>query len=405
MDNGIKIGEKKILTQKLAEIFFVVYVIALYFFNGNAEYVVIARILFLPFAGFAGLFIFRKKRFYFGKNVMVAYLTCAWMLASFFWAQNQAMAWINIKTMWQIFLLFFLVYNLFCENEVAYEFLLKALYISGIAFLGYSIYTYGIGDAIDIMSGNKNIRFGNEINQANLFGIQHSMTAMIAFYYLFYRKRFKIFHIVILSLAFLFAMSSGSRKALLIVCIGVLFLTYKRYGMRQVYKVIALVLVLSVVFVSIIQLPMFETINHRMEMLKKNLFDGGGGDSSSEIRMNMITDGWEIFKERILLGYGGRNYAIVSRYRTYAHNNFIEILVDFGLIGFVLYYMNYWNALKNLWKLKNDAGKALLCIFLVRFFMEMAVVCYYDKLHWIILAFSLIAPLKSTNNTEGEIKK
>ena len=218
---------------------------------------------------------------------MIVYLAFAWMFTTYFWAQNQYLAWVKIQTMWKLFLLFFLTYNLFCEEENAYEYLLKCLYVSGIALLGYSIYTYGLREVIEMMSGNSKVRFGTEINQANTFGMLNATTCMVAFYYLFYRKRYRLFHIAILALAFLFAMSSGSRKALLIICIGILFLTYKRYGIRQVYKVVAVVLVLSVVFVSIIQLPVFETINHRMEQLVKNL-SGEDGDSSSATRMNMI---------------------------------------------------------------------------------------------------------------------
>ena len=155
-------------------------------------------------------------------------------------------------------------------------------------------------------------------------------------------------------------------------------------------------------FVSVIQLPVFDTINYRMEQLGKNLSGKGGGDSSSATRANMIIDGWNLYKDRILTGYGINNYRIVSRYRTYAHNNFIEILVDTGLIGFVLYYFIYWNVLKNLWKTKHDSGKALFCIFLIRFIMEIAVITYYAKLHWILLAFFLMNPIEPIKTIEGE---
>ena len=403
MENITNTQQKKGFFQRMAELSFMIYMITLYIFVDRKDSLIISQIAFIAFTGLTTWVILQKQRIHFGKNIMIVYIAFAWMFATYFWAQNQTVAWIKIQTMWKLFLMFFLTYNLFCEEENAHEYLLKCLYIAGIALVVYSIHAYGLSKVIDMMSGSRNVRIGGKINQANLFGMMNATTCMVAFYYLFYRKRFKLFHMAIFALAFLFAMSSGSRKALLIICIGVLFLIYKRYGIHQVYKVVAIVLVLSVVFISIIQLPVFETINYRMEQLGENL-SGDGGDSSSEIRTSMIVDGWNIFKERILTGYGADNYSVLSRYRTYSHNNFIEILVDFGFIGFVLYYMIYCNALKNLWKMKINSGKALLCIFMVRFMMEMAMVSYYDKLHWVLFAFFLMKPTEHVKNIEGEME-
>lgn len=403
MNDDLKVVKKKNFSQIMAEFFFVIYLISVYFFNSNAEYVAIARIIFLPFAGFTMLYLLQRKRFYIGKNVMLVYLSCTWILASFFWAHNQYLAWINVKTMWQIFLLFFLVYNLFCEREDPHEFLLRSLYWAGLALIGYTLYTYGFAEIINMMSKSSNVRLGDEISQANVFGMQHATTTLVAFYYFLYKKKYKPFHIIILAMSFLMAMSSGSRKAVLIIGIGVLYLIYKKYGIRQIYKLITVGIVMVFLFIAVIRMPIFETVRTRMEGAV-NVLKGGVGESSAEIRMNMIKDGWTLFKERILTGYGARNYAVVSRYRTYAHNNFIEILVDFGLIGFTLYYLIYWNALKNLWKAQNDSRKALFCIFLVRFMMEIAAVTYYDKVHWIMFAFFLMKPIEGENNIEGEIE-
>lgn len=387
----------------MAEFFFVIYLISVYFFNSKSEYVAIARVLFLPFAGFTILYLLQRKRFHIGNSVILVYLSCTWILASFFWAHNQYLAWTNVKTMWQIFLLFFLVYNLFCERENSHEFLLRSLYWAGLALIGYTVYTYGFTEIVNMMSKSSNVRLGGDIVQTNVFGMQHATTTLVAFYYFLYKKKYKLFHIIILAMSFLMAMSSGSRKAVLIICIGVVYLIYKKYGIRRIYKLITIGAVMVVIFLGVIRMPMFETVRTRMEGAV-NVLKGGDGDSSAEMRMNMIKDGWTLFKERILTGYGARNYAVVSRYRTYAHNNFIEILVDFGLIGFVLYYLVYWNALKNLWKMRTDAGKALFCIFLVRFMMEIAAVTYYDKVHWIMFAFFLMKPIEEENNIEGEIE-
>ena len=400
MESQSLIKEKKTFFHTMAELLFTVYLITLYVFVDRKETLMLSKLAFLAFAGVTVLHLLQRKRFHLGKNMMLVYVCFSWMFISTTWAMNSYVASNRTTTLWQVFLLFFLVYNLFCENENIYEGFLRKLYIAGIFLIGYSIYTYGFTGVVKMMMQDHNIRLGKEISHENIFGMKNATTCIIAFYYLFYRVRHKLFHIIILSSSFLLAMSSGSRKALLMTCAGILFLVYQKYGIRKVYKIVAIVLVLALVFSIVIQLPVFETIRHRMEQLGETL-SGGKGDSSSKTRLNMIKEGWRVFKERFLIGYGANNYRIASRYRTYSHNNFIEMLVDFGLIGFTLYYLAYWNAFKNLTKSKEGEAKALLCIFLIRFAMEMAVVTYYDKTNWIMLAIFLIKCKIPDNNVDG----
>ena len=165
-----------------------------------------------------------------------------------------------------------------------------------------------------------------------------------------------------------------------------------------------LLVLFIVVFIAIIKLPMFDTITTRMEDFLEIVTGKGQGDASTQTRLDMILDGWNVFKERIVVGYGANNYKNVTRYKVYSHNNFVEILVDFGLIGFALYYLIYFHCFKKLRKGKSDAEKALFSIFLVRFIMEIALVTYYDKLNWIFVAFCLINTKENKFLTDDENK-
>lgn len=395
--------KNKTFFQKMAEFFFVLYMVTLYIFVDRTETVRISQAVFLLFVGCTGIFILQRQRVHMGKGVMGVYIAFTWMFASVLWAQNEYFAWSRAKTMWQLFVLFFFVYNLYYEEENAHETVVKALYIAGIALIGYSIYTYGLGEVIKKMTSSS-FRFGKEINQENTFGMLNATTVMAGFYYIFYKEKHKIFHAAVIAAAFLFAMSSGSRKALLMICIAVVYMIYKKYGIQKLYKALAVILVCVLLFSALIRLPVFNTVRERMESFFHFLENDGQADNSSMIRNNMIEDGWKLFKERIITGYGANNFAAVSRYGTYAHNNFIEMLVDFGIVGFFLYYMIYFNAFKNLKNVRSDAGKALFCVFMTRLLMEIAMITYYDKRHWILMAFFLIKEQRDETETLKEVE-
>ncbi len=349
------------------------------------------------FAVFTVIAVLRSKSIHIGKNVMAVYIAFTWMFATVFWAKNEHDAALMMKTMWQLFIQFFLAYNLFAKQSDAHDSLLRSLYISGLVLIGYSIYVYGLSDVISAMAGDGTVRFGAEINQENIFGMYNATTVLVAFYYFLYKRKFKIFHAVAAAGSFVFAMSSGSRKALLMILGGALIMVYKKYGWKKLYKIVAVVAILAVIFSAVMKLPMFETISSRMESVTEVVTGEGQGDTSARKRLSMIVEGWDVFKDRVVIGFGANNYKNVTRFRTYSHNNFIEILVNFGLFGFVLYYLIYFYGFKNLWKAKNDAGKALFSIFFVRFAMEIAMVTYYGKIHWVMMAFYLISAERILN--------
>ena len=89
---------------------------------------------------------------------------------------------------------------------------------------------------------------------------------------------------------------------------------------------------------------------------------------------------------------------------TYSHNNFVEILVGVGGIGFLIYYYYYIKLLFEYIKIyfKNRASQILnvtaIC-FIVMFSMHFAVVSYYAIEQGIIILFMSKA-IKFNENSE-----
>ena len=71
--------------------------------------------------------------------------------------------------------------------------------------------------------------------------------------------------------------------------------------------------------------------------------------------MHLIEQGLEAFRTHPFFGGGWYYFSKYTGIHSYSHNNFIEILVTYGVFGFSLYYgMYYFLILKLIKIVKND---------------------------------------------------
>lgn len=59
---------------------------------------------------------------------------------------------------------------------------------------------------------------------------------------------------------------------------------------------------------------------------------------AEEDRVERIIDGFKVFLNRPLFGYGYNGFANNTRFTAYSHNDYIETLCDIGMVGFSIYY-------------------------------------------------------------------
>ena len=94
---------------------------------------------------------------------------------------------------------------------------------------------------------------------------------------------------------------------------------------------------IGVVFFLIMNVPfLYNEVGFRFEGIVTN----GEVEGSFRGRERMIALGWSLFRDNPLLGYGVNNFRALSPWNTYAHNNYVELLVDVGVIGTALFY--FW---------------------------------------------------------------
>ena len=167
---------------------------------------------------------------------------------------------------------------------------------------------------------------------------------------------------IVLVLGYYGMFLTGGRKYIVIpvVFLYILFLFKQdRAGRQHFIKYTFIIVAVAVsIYFLIMKIPMFyDIIGVRMEgVLAFVTGDVSSADSSSIIRGRMIQIGLDKWMQSPIWGYGFDSFKYYNQIVTgrfyYSHNNFVELLYNEGIIGFVLYYWYYIRVIMIAWKRK-----------------------------------------------------
>ena len=346
-------------------------------------YVISNGILVLFFLYVAYICAKRSWKIRVGRGLLFAVLTFGYMAISCAWAYSQSIASSQLRSQVYMIVLLFAVYEtciLYPELIVNY---VHAIYVSSYLMIFYALYVYG-GISGFLSTFSTIGRMGGIVNGENGFGMLFAEGSIAAFYYLIYKGRKQA---IIGALLFpLFSMTSGSRKAILFIILGIVVLLFARYGFKRVYKSVFGSAVILVALYFVIKLPMFGTLSRRIDQL---FLGTNTGDIKRE---QFIQSGLELIKGwRGIIGYGLDNFKIASGRGVYSHNNYIEALVSFGVFGTLIYYLMYLRGIIGVYR--SAKGKSIyvpvLIIFGLFIAMEYGMVTMYTKEIWILLGIAL----------------
>lgn len=278
--------------------------------------------------------------------------------------------------------------------------LVRAIYAAGIVLALYTILKQGgIGGYFSQLSSGA--RVGSNVNNVNTIGLGAGTSAIIAFYYVFCRRRPQ--HLACLALCILVALGTGSNKALVILALGCMFVllcnSISSGSMLSFVKLVFGVVAALLVLVFLLQLPMFETISTRFQGMVNSYMGSGRMDSSAITRNALVEAGIDQFFRTPLLGIGINNGGVVAMQAVghdyYLHNNYIELLVGVGLIGAALFYaLPVASVIVCLRKVRRGDSEAVLvaAILLTWLIIQWGYVAYYSKPTYLYLAlFAAVA--------------
>lgn len=279
-------------------------------------------------------------------------------------------------------------------------------YIIGSLILSVRIVnTYGgIQDIMDFVSLEGENRLGGLLGNENAIGLflANGILCSLIFFMRNKSRLVKILTVVAMILLLVMLLFTGSRKSLAFVILGVLLILYFNYRKEKFDKKLRVLLIVAVVgillYYAVTTLEMFSTINDRLGLLFEGVFGEGSSYETDQTREMMIAEGLAAFYEKPLFG-NGTGYSDIL-FSTYSHNNFVELLMNYGIIGFAAYYTIYICLLFRLWHLVKSRNLYAIYFFVytwVQLILGVGWVNYYERSVQIVtaLAFGFIFATKN----------
>ena len=259
---------------------------------------------------------------------------------SMLWCLSESFAFDVIKSqIINIVALFLILFSL--NYGFKFSTLLKCYFVATLFNAVYILLTIDVSQLGEVQVGTNLIEGWN----GNGIGFMATQGAIIGVY-LFRETTFKFEKLIItlgiIFLAFLSAYT-GSRTAFIVLILGFIVYYWMCNPKKAVKNVILTALVVFCALYVIMNVEGFyNVLGKRFEGLF-SLFTGKGeADTSSMLRDKFIENGKKWFLDKPLFGYGLNNYKVLNLRATgemtYAHNNFIEIAVDLGIVGLIWYY-------------------------------------------------------------------
>ena len=282
--------------------------------------------------------------------------------------------------------------------------LIGYLFIAGMALCLFVLFRTGFGNVIDLIMGGT--RIGVAENEINNTGILAAYNFTISIF-LGARKE-KIIYYLYSIIPALVVLLTGSKVAIVLVAFSIIVLVFIEFGLRSVFRLIIGVIVIIIGLRLLANSQAFEFISNRftamyLSFMGKEAWMYDVQYMSTVKRMDMIQFGFELFKDKPLFGYGMDTFRILYSSGQYSHNNFIELLVGMGSIGFIVYYYPWISiVIKGIKGIKNQ-NNIILVLVLECLMAGFTIVQYYDKITYFILLLGFLAILNSTSvGKEGE---
>lgn len=314
-------------------------------------------------------------------------LFTAYAFISTFWSPARETSMLEVRSFFRILVMSVLMYN-FLDSQRKKDLILSSFVAAGLAASFYTFLYYGLGSFIEGMKNGT--RMGWEIYSINYVSVMLMVASIISLWFVFFKKKW--WDIVPAVICAVVALSTGCRGALFCFVAGLFTLVFLSF--KGKWKLITPLIMIGLLVAAyfVIKLPPFASVYNRM--LNFIGVFSNSGDGSSNVRIQMISWGFEQFLKTPLFGMGVSSGSVVMAEHGYDfalyHNTYVEVLAGLGIVGFGLYFFMLFYPLVKLFKpamqRKDDAviAMVLLVMLAVAFVFGSE---YNEKLTYVIICF------------------
>ena len=188
-------------------------------------------------------------------------------------------------------------------------------------------------------------------------------------------------NIIISILLFVLSVLTGTRKTILIFAITfllVLPLKNKKINFIKLFKISLYTIIITLISAyAFIKIPfLYNIVGNRFEGAVKSMNAATEriDDDSIRVRERMGERAKYLISQKKYTGWGMDYFRASSQNELgyYSHNNFYEILIGGGLVGFLIYYLKYFALFLSILKIKTVDKN--MCIFLLSFLVTMTII-------------------------------
>ena len=194
-------------------------------------------------------------------------------------------------------------------------------------------------------------------------------------------------------LALYIILLTASKKGAIFGLLLFLFFILQTAKSSQIFKVIvggavAITLLSNFIEMDGIKFALENTLDRFTSFETQYATDSINGSTGE--RKYFISIGYDLFRDSPILGYGLDSFRFLNQKGIYSHNNYIELLVGLGTLGFSLYYSIYFIMVRKVSLMENKRLRNLFLFFaVIMLSMDMALVSYEIKIIVIALIFIL----------------
>ena len=358
--------------------------------------------------GYAMLIIVKDKTIYWNKFLTWSLSIMALCFFSMIYAKNMSVTFDRIYYLFIPIALSFAITQLITSEKDIKNILIVLAIAGGILYI--NMLKYGLFETTE--------RLGQEFaGNANAFAsmVLFSTIAAMCTIYLSKNKILWIVMIAIIIANYHMLILSEGRKFLIAPLLFLFILKFKSSGFKfNRLAIIGIVAIIAIpiiwnILVNINVIP--DTLVTRIEMTFAILEGRSGymGEGDLE-RQRMITKGFEYFTMSPIWGNGHANFSYLFSLEDtgghighFSHNNYIELLCNLGIIGFLVYYAFYYKTLKSTAKIHTKANNIVFTYIIVLMILEFGIVSYY--LFYLLQILICIASLAIFDRKKIKIQK